>query len=360
MTQQLRGTRFALAALAAASLFLLGAPAMAAAPRDDRLDMDAQEASGRPDHVEVRVVGRIRELSADGRTFTVESGEVSFRVEPGFATRFPGLRDGDRVLLLGTLRSQTRLTARDVQVLGGSAPRALTGSVGSIDRRRRRLTLRTESGETTEVEYTEDTLFARLGRRVTVDQIQVGDALWVDGRRDGERLVRATRIEVTGSGDTWQTGRSGEIVGVNRGDRTLRVDFGGETRTVNLGDRTSISRQNRELPADELIVGDQIRVSGELRGNAVDARAIELVERGGADRTVEGRVRGVDPDGRILRVTLNALIPITVRVYVPPDAQITRGTRRLTLEEIREGDHVRARGPSRDGRVAADLVEVLP
>src|SRR5947208_246984 len=83
--------------------------------------------------------GRIDDVSADGRSFTVGAGDVSFRVEPGFGTRFPTLRSGDRVLVVGTLRSQTRLTASEVRVLPGSGPRTLTGALRDLDPRRNRL-----------------------------------------------------------------------------------------------------------------------------------------------------------------------------------------------------------------------------
>jgi hypothetical protein len=328
--------------------------------QNDRFEINAEDAARRPDLVQVQVVGRVSDVSRDGRSFRVEAGEVSFSVEPGFATRFPTLKEGDRVLVSGSLRSQTRLSAREVHVLGSRNPRALTGVIRDVDRRRSRILVRADDGSVVEAEYTPDTLFARLGRRVTVDQLRIGDEVWVDGSVINPRLVRATRVEVTASRDRWQSGQSGEIVSVNRRDRTLRVDFGEETRTVSVPRDVNISRGTRVLGLDELREGDRIRVSGELRGDAVDARSIEVVERPGNERIVEGRVRGIDLEERTLRVTVNSIIPITVRVYVPPGTQIARGTRRLTLEEIREGDRIRARGPSRDSGVEAATIEILP
>jgi hypothetical protein len=310
--------------------------------------------------VQVRVVGRVEDLSRDGRAFSVQAGEVGFRVEPAFATRFPTLREGDRVLVLGTLRSQTRLAAREIRVLGQREPRALTGVIQEIDRRRSRIGVRGDQGDLVVVEYTEDTLFARLGRRVDVNQLRVGDEVWVDGRWLGPRQLRAARVEVTASRDRWQAGQSGEVVSIDRRDRILRVEFGEDTRLVRVLPEANISRGTRDMPFNDLVPGDQIRVSGELRGEVVEARSIEVLERAGSARTVEGRVRGIDLEERVLRVTVNSLIPITVRVYVPPDAQISRGTSRLSLSQIREGDRIRARGPSRDSRVIAETVEILP
>lgn len=353
----MRGLAWAVLLLALPAGFARSASAF---QQPDRFEINAEDAARRPDLVQVQIVGRIAEVSRDGRAFRVEAGEIRFDVEPAFATRFPTLKEGDRVLISGTLRTQTRLTAREVRVLGGRNPRALTGVVRDVDRRRSRILVRADDGNVIETEYTADTVFARLGRKVTVEQLRIGDEVWVDGSVINSRLIRATRVEVTASRDRWQSGQAGEIVSVSRRDRTLRVDFGGETRTVSLLRDGTISRAGRTLTFDDCHEGDRIRVSGDLRGDAIDARAIEILERSVADRIVEGRVRSIDLDERTLRVTVNSLIPITVRVYVPPGAQISRGTRRLTLEELREGDRIRARGPSRDSGVEAGTLEVLP
>jgi hypothetical protein len=355
-----RGFGFQLATLAAIMIGLFAASALGAETRKDRPPGEAETAIGRPDHVEVKVVGRASEVSADGQAFTVEANAVSFRVEPGFGTRFPSLRSGDRVVVSGTLRSQTRLAATEVRVLTAGALRTLSGTLRGIDRRRSRITLRTESGETADVPYDDETVFARLGRRVTADELRPGDQLWVEGPATGSALLRATRVEVTGSPDAWQLGRSGEVVDVNRRDRRLRVDFAGETRTVIIDDRTEFQRGSRTVSFEAIGLGDSVRVSGQLRGNAVEARRIEVSETGGTERTVEGHVRGIDLESRTIRVRLNALIPITVPVYVPPDTPILRGTQRLNLEEIHQGDRIRARGSSRNSRLAADTIEILP
>jgi hypothetical protein len=328
--------------------------------QNDRLEINPQDAARGPDLVQVQIVGRVANVSRDGRGFRVEAGEVRFDVEPGFATRFPTLKEGDRVLVSGTLRNQTRLSAQDVRVLGARNPRTLTGIIRDVDRRRSRILVRADDGTVVEAEYTTDTLFARLGRKATVEQLRIGDEVWVDGSVINPRLVRAKRVEVTALRSRWQSGQSGEIVSVSRRDRTLRVDFGEETRTVTVIRDANISRGTRMLGFDELHEGDRIRISGELRGDAVDARGIEVVERPLSDRIVEGRVRAIDLNERALRVAVNSLIPITVRVYVPPGTQISRGTHRLTLEEIREGDRIRARGPSRDSGVEAATLEILP
>jgi hypothetical protein len=341
-------------------LLILAGVTAAWSQQQERLEITAEEAARRPDQVVARVIGRVYEVSRDGRTFSVEAGDVNFRVEPGYAIRFPTLREGDRVLVVGTLRTQTRLTASEVRVISGQNARALTGELREIDRQRSRLMVLSERGERMEIQYTVDTIIARLGRRVNVDQLRAGDEVVADGRWVSPRLMRATRIEVTGAGDRWQSGQSGEVVSVIRRDRSMRVDFGEETRTVLVPPEATISRDGRPVPFDQLVPGDQIRVSGGLRDDAVSARSIELLERAGNARTVEGRVGGIDSRERLLRINVNALIPVTVRVYVPADTQISRGTSRLTLADIREGDRIRARGPTRDGRVVADTLEVLP
>src|SRR5262245_10697126 len=87
-------------------------------------DLGPEEARAQPDHVAVRVLGRVRNLGSSGRTFTLDAGTLSFQVEytgrtgqPGFGVRPPTLREGDRVVVYGTMTGAGRVEARRLEVV---------------------------------------------------------------------------------------------------------------------------------------------------------------------------------------------------------------------------------------------------
>jgi Domain of unknown function (DUF5666) len=332
-------------------------------------ELRPEEARSQPDHVAARLLGRVRSVTGNGRLLTVDAGDMSFQVEyvgrqgePGFGVRLPTVREGDRVVVYGTLTGPGRLQARRIEVVGsgGVAGRRLTGQVRQVDRRRDRLSVRTDDGDEVEVEFTPQTVLARLGRRATPDDVRSGDAVWAEGRWiDRDRLV-ASRIEITDTTEDWRTGESGEIVSVNRGDSVLRVRFRDGVRPVEVRDADLIVAGRRANP-DRLRAGARVRVYGEERGATIRARRVELLEDTGdtgGTRILDGRVRSVDPGARLVILTTGDSARPTQRVYVPRDTRIERNGRRLDIRDIQTGDTIRVRGEPRDGQLEAGFIEI--
>jgi Domain of unknown function (DUF5666) len=332
-------------------------------------DLGAEEARTQPDHVAVRVLGRVRSLGSSPRLFTLDAGGLSFQVEysgrtgePGFGVRPPTLREGDRVLVYGTMTGPGRLEARRLEVVSsGDVPgRRLTGQVRSIDTRRDRLSVRIDDGSLTTVEYLPQTVIARLGRRASPEDIRVGDAVWIEGRWLDRDRLEATRIEVTDTSDGWRDGDTGEIVSVSRRDSLLRVRFSSELRPVDVRGADLMADGRRANP-DRLRPGARVRVFGEERGSTIRARRVELlgeVDEDSRSQIVDGRVRSVDPGARIVLLTIPDSPRPNRRVYVPQDTRIERNGRRLDIRDIQTGDTIRVRGATRDGQLEAEFIEI--
>jgi Domain of unknown function (DUF5666) len=337
---------------------------------DDWGELRPDEARGQPDHVAARLLGRVRSVTGSGRLFTVDAGDMSFQVEyvgrqgqPGFGVRPPTVREGDRVVVYGTLTGPGRLQARRIDVVGsgGVTGRRLTGQVRQVDRRRDRLTVRTDNGDEVDVQYAPDTVVARLGRTASPDDVRAGDAVWAEGRWvDRDRLL-ASRIEITDTTEDWRTGESGEIVSVDTRSAVLRVRFRDGIRPVDVRGADLISNGRRANP-DRLRSGVRVRVIGEERGTTIRARRVELLEDTideGGTRIFDGRVRSVDPGARLVVFTTDDPVRPTVRVYVPRDTRIEHNGRRLDIRDIQTGDTIRVRGEVRDGRLEAGFIEIL-
>jgi cytochrome c-type biogenesis protein CcmE len=332
-------------------------------------ELAPDEARAQPDHVAVRVLGRVRSLGTGARGFTLDAGGMSFQVEyvgrsgqPGFGVRPPTVREGDRVVVYGTMTGPGRLEAQRLEVVssGGVPGRRLTGQVRSVDPGRDRLSVRTDDGSLTSVEYSPQTIVARLGRRASPDDIRTGDPVWVEGRWLDRDRLQATRIEITDTSGGWRDGDSGEIVSVNRGDSVLRVRFSSDVRPVDVRSADLIVDGRRANP-DRLRAGTRVRVFGEERGSTIRARRVELlaeVDEDSRNQVVDGRVRSVDPGARIVVLTVPDSPRPTQRVYVTRDTRIERNGRRLDIREIQTGDTIRVRGATRDGQLEADFIEI--
>lgn len=364
----IRGAARALACAIGLGIVTATAP-VSAYQRAEWGDLGPDEARTQPDHVAVRVLGRVRSVGSSARLFTLDAGGLTFQVEytgrtgePGFGVRPPSVREGDRVVVYGTMTGPGRLEARRLDVVssGGMPGRRLTGQVRSVDPRRDRLSLRTDDGSLAAVEYSPQTVIARLGRSASPDDIRAGDAVWVEGRWLDRDRMQATRIEITDASGGWRDGDSGEIVSVSRGDSVLRVRFGGDLRAVDVRSADLIVDGRRANP-DRLRSGARVRVFGEERGNTIRARRVELLGEpadDGQNQILDGRVRSVDPGARMVLLTVPDSPRPTQRVYVPRDTRIERNGRRLDIRDIQTGDTIRVRGATRDGQWEADSIEI--
>lgn len=354
-----------------AGLSLSGAAAAPAYQQDNLGELRLEEARRQSDHVALRILGRVREPREAGRRFMVETPEARFQVEydrsgrPGFGVRPLDLEEGDRVVVYGRLlRDQRVLADRVVLVTRGEVtpePRRLIGEVRLIDRRRNRLTVRDGDSSIVEVEYTGRTVFARLGRRATSDDLQRGDTIWAEGIWQGPDHLLASRIEIT-AGSGWRDGDLGEVVEINPRGTLFQVRFGRETRRVD-GWSAQYWHAGRPLSPSTIRPGARVRVYGEAHGVTIRARRVEMLENGPeiptAVQTVEARVRLVDPGAQRIWVVPYADSPDYREIHVTATTTIFRNGRRVTLRDLQTGDRIRARGTEREGRFRAEVIETL-
>jgi hypothetical protein len=355
-----------------AALALAGVLPALAYQRDSLDELRVEDARRQSDHVDVRVLGKVRNVDDDGRRFQVETPDVRFVVEydrsgtSGFGVRMPRLREGDRVIVYGRLVGGNRVLSDRIVVVGQQEdgtvdPRRLTGQVRLLDRRRSRVSVRDTDGAIVDVEYNDRTVLARLGRRATPEDIRVGDTVWAEGRWQGRDTLAATRVEITAS-TSWYDGASGEVVAVDRSGATAQVRFGRETRRVDLVD-ASFWVNERRVPARVLRPGTRARFWGEPAGSTIRARRVELLDEIAAAPeglvTVQARVRFVDPGAGTITIQSESGSPAYRQIYVSPQTTFDRFGRRVTLRDIQTGDRIRAQGTEREGRFWADLIEML-
>jgi hypothetical protein len=257
-----------------AVLFLTFISLTAASARAPALDPKQLQAL--PDQAQVRVLGQVTHVDAKGRSLRVQANGLTFTTESQGGVRLPPLRPGDRVFLTGELQPGGRIFLDSIQPVRPLAEvHPLVGTLLSVDRRRRRLTLKSEAGRRIPIIYGSQTTFVRLGRRSRVGELRFGDRLWVDRTGAGRLAGAASRVEVVDAREG-RFAEVGEITAVDSARQQLRVRFSGGARTVLCAD--AVVGASRSASAfGSLKVGQHIRVTGDERRGVIVAVRVKLL-----------------------------------------------------------------------------------
>jgi hypothetical protein len=317
-----------------------------------------------PDQAQVRVLGRVKSVGAKGQSVRVESNGMVFTAERAEGTVLPRVHPGDRVLLAGELQPGGKILLESMQPVPtqrvpGVAGRPLVGTLLSVDRRRRRLILRSETGKRVPVSYRRETTFVRLGRRSRAEELRFGDRIWVDREGPGSSAGTTTRVEVVDANEGRFVG-VGEVTAVDSPQQQLRVRLSAGSRTV-LAGQAQLRGPVGLLEFRSLKVGQSVRVIGTERRGVIVAQRIETVRPATLTRTLVGRIQAVNASGRVLRVFSQTLLPMTIRVHVPGRARVEAAGRAVPLRSLRIGDRVRVQGQDGvDRSIVASRIQRLP
>jgi hypothetical protein len=201
---------------------------------------------------------------------------------------------------------------------GQPEQRELVAEVERVDSSPREIHLRENSGRTSVVDYDASTRVIYRGREYSVNQLEAGDIVAVELKRDllGKSYANLIRVQESVRDRGGITTRPG--TGIQTVDGTVeRVDTSpweiriressGRTRVVTYYSDTRVIYRGREYPVTQLEAGDIVAVElkEDSRGNSYTnlIRVQESVrDRGGITTRPGTRIQTVD--GRVERVDL--------------------------------------------------------
>ena len=307
--------------------------------------------------------GRVASVFSAERVLVVRTSRGSYAVDTrnavlvsrGQTISFSQFRTGDRVRVdpypsrysrYGTLAPTAgfiTVPARRVELLTPGRPEEVRvrGTVRDLDRDRMRFRL-----DSLRVQADRDTDYVRDGRRIELADIRNGDLVEVTGRRTDD-TIEASRVNLlTTTGRFSVTGRVSDLDVRNR---RFRVD---EYLVLATRD-TDFLRDGRSIELADLRNGDSVTVTGNRDNRTITATRVELESTTGQRVTQRGTISSIDDRGRTFRLggTLT-----TYRVYVEPDADITRDGDNIEFEDINNGNRVEVSGWLSDGAMDADRV----
>jgi hypothetical protein len=201
-----------------------------------------------------------------------------------------------------------------------------TGVVTSVSRPARLMTLETEAGEQATIALQEDTTYVRVapgGRdvrnaeRITLGAIEVGDRVLALGREGSAGTIVASSVVVLGKTasksapdavrqDNRQKLITGAVVALNAAAREITVSADNVPAII-AADTAAFKRYAPDSPRyldaelssfDQIRIGNQLRATGERRGERFEASEIVF----GSFRNLAGRVIAVNTATRIVTV----------------------------------------------------------
>jgi Cu/Ag efflux protein CusF len=223
----------------------------------------------------------------------------------------------------------------------------MVGDVVSIDPASRRITLKTDQGETVEMSVRDNAPVLRVAPgakdlksapRITLAEIATGDRVAASTHKLGDR-IEAGSIAVMAKSELseqrrreqaeWQArGAGGIVTASDPSAQSVTLKAGQRTVTVLTNDKTEFRRyapdsvkfsDSRPSSFAEIKPGDQLRVLGDRSGDGNTVTAERLIS--GAFRQLAGTIRSIDPASGVVTITdLATKQPFSFRVK--PDSTL--------------------------------------
>ena len=217
------------------------------------------------------------------------------------------------------------------QTAGTAAQRAqVAGTIASIDPAAKRLTVKTDKGETVTVETTDHSFFRRMppgetdtkkAVSIALSDITTGDRVVAIGQPSADpKNFEARTIYIMTKSDVadvhkkemedWQKrGTVGNVTSIDAGAKTFTIKAGGKAVTVQPSDKTEFLRYALDSakitdakPSGfaQIKVGDQAHVLGNKSADGTTVAAEEVVF--GSFRQIAATIESVDPQTGELKV----------------------------------------------------------
>jgi hypothetical protein len=229
-----------------------------------------------PDQAQVRVLGWVTQVDPRGRSVRVEANGMTFTAEGSNSARIPQVRPGDRVLVTGELQPGGKILLDTLEpVRPSESIHSLIGTLLSLNQRRRRLVLKSDTGRRVQINYGPDTTFVRLGRRSRAGELRFGDRVWVDRAAGGSPAGAASRVEVVDARKR-RFDDVGESTAVDSARQQLRVRFSTGARTILMA-QSGVRGASPASRFHSLKVGLRIRVVGDERRGVIIAERVEPI-----------------------------------------------------------------------------------
>jgi Domain of unknown function (DUF5666) len=210
-------------------------------------------------------------------------------------------------------------------------------------------------GTAVTIKTTSSTQYFRAGKSIDRSALTAGTAIHVQGTRNSDGSVTATRVEVA------LPGAHGKVTAVNGNDITIQNEKDtSATRVVHTSASTSFTRAGQASSVSAVTVGGEIAAVGTQNSDgSLQAEAVRIIlpHAGGQITAVNGSTVTVQNRGGTQTIHLSASTKIT---------SVTFGTSGptespATATDLKAGVNIQAEGTlASDGSLNAEVVRIVP
>jgi hypothetical protein len=210
-------------------------------------------------------------------------------------------------------------------------------------------------GTAVTVKTTTSTQYFRAGKTIERSALTTGTAIRVQGTRNSDGSVTATRIDVA------LAGAHGKVTAINGTDITLQDERNtSSTQIIHTSSSTTFTRAGQASSLSAVTVGAEIAAAGAKNSDgSLQAEAVQIVlpHAGGQITAVNGATITVQSRGETQTIHLSASTKIT---------SVTFGTSGptespATASDLKVGVTIQAAGATAsDGSLDAETVKIIP
>lgn len=210
-------------------------------------------------------------------------------------------------------------------------------------------------GTAVTVKTTSSTQYFRAGKTIDRGALATGTAIRVQGTRNSDGTVTATRIDVA------LAGAHGKVTAINGNDITIQDERNASsTQVIHTNSSTTFTRAGQTSSLSAVTVGGEISAAGTKNSDGnLQAEAVQIVlpHAGGQITAVNGSTIIVQNRGGTQTIHLSASTKITSVTFGASGPAESPAT----ASDLKVGVNIQAEGATAsDGSLNAETVKIIP
>jgi hypothetical protein len=217
------------------------------------------------------------------------------------------------------------------------------------------ITAKRADGTSVTFKTTSSTQYIRAGKSIDRSALSAGTVILVQGTRNSDNSVTATRVEVA------LAGAHGKVTAISGTDITIQDERNtGGAQVVHTASSTTFMRAGQSSSLSAVTVGEVIAAQGTKNSDgSLQAEAVQIVlpRAGGQITAVDGSTITVQARGGTQTIHLSASTKITSVTFGASGPTETPAT----TSDLKVGVYIQAEGATAsDGSLNAETVKIVP
>lgn len=304
-------------------------------------------------NVEKKVKGILKTVPASTNSILVikndDTGKnEAYTVASGVSIKKDGKSAGLSDLAPDDMATITIAGSKVIKIEAESETKYVSGTVKAISFSGKNpvITVEDEDGNDADYEVDEDVYIKRNSKSAKIGDIKKGDAVDLTLEYNVIVDIRAKSVKKDVSGTV-------KAITISDTPQVTIIDEDGDTYTYNITSDTEILKDNKEITVYDLRAGYYLDM--EVEGD--DALSIDVTARENLI-TIQGTVQNIHKDAEVIVISVKDSdgTKTSKEIHYTDDTVFMRGSNKITINKINEGDQIIATGKYDSGLFFAETI----